>query len=525
MIVAMIGHTDTPRQRPDGAGPGGSAVPAATLLAALPDGAGALAAVRGPDGTVEDFEWTAANPAAERLFGGPLAGRRLGRDGADGGCPALGDALAEALASGAAVQRKLGTATARWRVAATPFGDGVCVTVADLGGGDPVRVALEHSAEGFALFDARGRLVEFNGRLKAFFPEIADAIVPGARFEDLLRRYLALDPTAPPPGPEREALVARRLARHRKSESESTFTFRTIGGRWLLTSERPTPDGGIVSIHSDVGALKDKEEALRASEMEALAAKLQAERASRAKTEFLAHMSHELRTPLNAVMGFTELMLGETLGPLGSPRYRAYAQDIHDSGGHLLALINDILDLSRIESGQLSLHEEITDPGEAVRHVAALVGRTALERGVVLDVDVQAGLPVLHADVRALRQMVLNLVGNAVKFTPEGGHVVISASGTPDGGVGIMVADTGIGINPKQLPRLLEPFGRADGFKAHEAEGTGLGLPIVKRLVELHGGRLELTSEPGHGTTAILLFPAARSLPRTLCPPPARRLG
>ncbi|WP_448191214.1 sensor histidine kinase [Azospirillum sp. sgz301742] len=518
----MGADSDTPSHRtasPDPMGPGG--LPAA-VLAALPDGAGALAAVRAADGSVVDFEWTAANPMAEQLFGGPLAGRRLTRDGADGGCRGLSDALAAALASGAPVQRKLAAAATRWRVAASPLGDGLCLTVIDLGAGDPVRVALDHSTESFALFDADDRLVECYGRLKDFFPEIAGKLLPGAGFEELLRRYLALDPTAPPAGPKLEALVARRIARHRTPNG--SFTFSTIGGRWLLTSERPTPDGGIVCIHTDVSALKEKEEELRGSQMEALAAKIQAERASRAKTEFLAHMSHELRTPLNAVMGFTELMIGETLGPLGSPRYRDYAQDIHDSGGHLLALINDILDLAGIEAGTMTLREEITDAGEAVAHAAASVRAAAAERGLTLEVDVTPGLPVLHADVRALRQMVTNLASNAVKFTLEGGHVLLSASTLPDGGIGIMVADTGVGIAADELPRLLEPFGRADGYKAREAEGTGLGLPIVKRLIEMHGGRLELTSEPG-GTTAILLFPAERSLPRTLCPPPARLYG
>jgi two-component system cell cycle sensor histidine kinase PleC len=495
----------------------------AAVLAALPDGAGALAAVRVLDGSLVDFEWTAANPAAERLFGGALPGRRMARDGADGGCRGLWDVLAAALGSGAPVQRKLAAAATRWRVAASPLGDGLCVTVVDLGMADPVRVALDHSTEGFALFDADDRLVEFNGRLKDFFPEIAADLLPGAGFEELLRRYLALDPAAPPAGPQRDALVARRIARHRTPDN--AFTFRTINGRWVLTSECPTPDGGIVSIHADVSALKEKEEALRASQLEALAAKIQAERASRAKTEFLAHMSHELRTPLNAVMGFTELMIGEALGPLGSPRYRDYAQDIHDSGGHLLALINDILDLARIEAGRMTLHEEITDAGDAVQHAAATVRSVAAERGLTLEVDVEPGLPVLHADVRALLQMVVNLASNAVKFTPEGGHVLLSASGLPDGGIGIMVADTGVGIAADELPRLLEPFGRADGYRANKSEGTGLGLPIVKRLIEMHGGRLELSSEPSGGTTAILLFPAERSLPRTLCPPPARLVG
>ena len=520
----MVADTDNPPPRRPGPKRAAAAgLSAEAVLAALPDGAGVLGAVRGADGTATDFEWHAANPKAEALLGGNPVGRRLRRDCADGRCHGLFTAAAEALATGAPVQRTLSVGSGHWRVAAAPFEDGVSLTIADMGATDPVRVALEHSTEAFALFDAQDRLVAFNGRLKEVFPEIADDLVPGAGFEELLRRYLTFDPALPPAGPELEAVVARRLGRRRMPER--AFTFRTLGGRWLLTSERPTPDGGIVCIHADVSALKEKEEALRASQMEALAAKLEAERASRAKTEFLAHMSHELRTPLNAVLGFTELMIKETLGPLGSARYRVYAQDIHDSGSRLLALIEDILDLSRIEAGRMVLHEETTDPGAAVELAAAAVRPLAERRGIRLDVDVAPGLPMLYADVDALQQMVNNLASNAVKFTPEGGHVALSASHLPDGGVGLMVADTGIGIAPEELPRLLEPFGRADGYRASAAEGTGLGLPIVKRLVELHGGRLELSSEPGHGTTAILLFPAARSLPRTLCPPPTRRYG
>lgn len=287
--------------------------------------------------------------------------------------------------------------------------------------------------------------------------------------------------------------------------------------RWRIAAGR-SGDGICLSI-GDAGPAMELGDSTARAFAAVDAARREAERANRAKSQFLAQMSHELRTPLNAVIGFSEILLSETFGPLGNPRYLEYATDIRDSGAHLLSLINDILDLSRIESGQMALAEEAVDIGAAIAQALRMIAPRAQKAGVRLSCDIADGLPFLLGDQRAMLQMLLNLLGNAVKFTPESGEAATTAMLLPDGGIGIMVADTGTGIPEEELERVLEPFERADSAAVRTTEGTGLGLPIVKRLAERHGGRLELTSEPGAGTTAILIFPARRSLPRGLCPP------
>ncbi|MDB5409676.1 MAG: integral rane sensor signal transduction histidine kinase [Rhodospirillales bacterium] len=231
--------------------------------------------------------------------------------------------------------------------------------------------------------------------------------------------------------------------------------------------------------------------------------------ASQAKSSFLATMSHELRTPLNAVIGFSEIIAAQPFGPLGDERYRDYAATINESGMHLLALINDVLDFSKIDVGRLQLDEEEIDV------VAAIAGAVRLIRGNAADGDIRlleepdASLPPLRADARRLRQVLLNLLSNAVKFTPAGGQVRISAH-RRDGDLVISVADTGIGIAAEDIPKALERFGQIDNRLNRKFEGTGLGLPLSKRLMELHDGTLELASVLGAGTTVTMVFPASR---------------
>ncbi len=514
-------------RQPDGRLRGGASpsLPAATL-ALLPDAAASLVAMRGADGTVIDFTWCVANPAAETLIGrAPLAGLRLRGDGTDRRCPDLFAALTAGL-DGARVQTldawgEDGGPRQRWRLAASPCPGGVCATLIDLGPRTPtmaetLATALEHSAESFALFDAADRLVHATSRLKDFLPELADLLAPGVPFEALVRRAAHRDDTLPT-NAERELWIETRLAHHR--QADKPFTVRAQGGRWLLVSEHGLPDGGVLVIYADVTAMKRSEERVQARETEARAARLEAERANRAKSDFLAHMSHELRTPLNAVLGFSELLITEAFGPLGNPRYRAYATDIRDSGAHLLALINDILDLSRVESGRMPLADDAVDLADLASEVLPMLRDAAAAKPVALTSDLAGDLPILLCDSRAIRQMMLNLLSNAVKFTPPGGRVTLSMAVMPDGGVGIMVADNGAGIPAADLARVQEPFERADVTIARTTEGSGLGLPIVKRLIERHGGRLDLSSELGVGTSAVLIFPASRSVPRGLCAP------
>ena len=237
---------------------------------------------------------------------------------------------------------------------------------------------------------------------------------------------------------------------------------------------------------------------------------LRAKAADRAKSEFLAAMSHELRTPLNAIIGFSEIIKEEVLGPVGSVKYREYSSDIHESGQHLLSLINDILDLSKIESGTDELQEDMIEIPEIVRSALMLVGERAEQGGIKLELDLPDQLPALRADERKLKQILVNLLSNAIKFTDAGGAVTLRAWCRMDSGYVFQIADTGIGIAPEDIPKALSHFGQVDGDLNRQYEGTGLGLPLTKALVEQHGGVLDLQSEVGVGTTVTVRFPAER---------------
>ena len=235
--------------------------------------------------------------------------------------------------------------------------------------------------------------------------------------------------------------------------------------------------------------------------------------ANRAKTEFLANMSHELRTPLNAIIGFSDIMKTEMMGPLGADQYREYIRDINGSGQHLLEVVNDILDMSKIESGEMTLTEgEIFLP-HIIEASRRLVDERAKAAELTLETDVAEGLPELTADDRLVKQMLLNLLTNAIKFTPAAGTVGVGAYLDDDGSMVLLVRDTGIGIALADFDVILEPFGQADASLSREYEGTGLGLPLVKAMIELHGGKFEMESTVGEGTTVRLRFPTGRVVP------------
>ncbi len=247
-----------------------------------------------------------------------------------------------------------------------------------------------------------------------------------------------------------------------------------------------------------------------------------AEAASHAKSEFLANMSHELRTPLNAIIGFSELMGGELLGKLGNPRYREYADDILDSAKHLLTVINEVLDFSRAEAGELKLNENEVDPVQVIHSARRMIEEQAAAAGLTLETMLPDHMPRLRVDEHMLKQMLLNLLWNAVKFTREGGRITIVAERADDGTFRIEVADTGIGMSPEEIPNALTPFRQLDSGLARKHGGTGLGLPLVKSRIELHGGRLAIESARGVGTTVALILPASRVIPlaaRVLAPP------
>ncbi len=334
-----------------------------------------------------------------------------------------------------------------------------------------LRESIDCIHEGFALFDRAGELVVCNDRYRAYTRGQDEPRADGAPSE---------------PGPRE---------------------IRLADGTCVLVSRRPTHDGGTVVIYSDITALKEREERLQ----EAVE---RADTANRAKTEFLANMCHELRTPLNAIIGFSETMTTEVFGPLGADNYRDYAQDIHASGRHLLDLINDILDVSKVEAGETRLDDELLDPAAVLGAALRLTGGRGQSDQHRHVTDIPDDLPLLIADRRSVLQVLLNLLSNAVKFTPDGGEITSSIRAHEDGSLSIAIRDRGIGMKPGDIPVALSLFGQVDGGLERRYEGSGLGLPLSERLMRLHGGSLTIDSEPGRGTTVTALFPADRVHPR-----------
>jgi PAS domain S-box-containing protein len=267
------------------------------------------------------------------------------------------------------------------------------------------------------------------------------------------------------------------------------------------------PDGevrGLFVLATDITAQKTAEAALRK-------AKLQAEAASRAKSAFLANMSHELRTPLNAIIGFSEVIRDRLVSAaIGQDRHLEYAADINRAGHHLLNIVNDVLDISRLEANKIELHEEEIDIAEAVAAAITMVRQQAERGQVEIKLQLASALPFIWADPLRCRQIFTNLVSNAVKFTPAGGTVVASASVEAGGDLSVSIRDTGIGMTGREIETALEPFGQAEIAMSRRFQGTGLGLPLAKRFIEVHGGSLEIVSAPSVGTTVTVRLPAAR---------------
>ena len=236
-----------------------------------------------------------------------------------------------------------------------------------------------------------------------------------------------------------------------------------------------------------------------------------AEAANRAKSEFLANMSHELRTPLNAIIGFSDVISGERYGALENSKYKSYAADINASGRHLLEIINDILDLAKIESGNLELNEVDVGIEDLIGETLRIVGERAQARNLIIDSHVEPRGASIHADQRALRQILLNLLSNAIKFTQPGGRISVSAEIGAAGQTILAIKDTGIGMKPEEIPVAMSPFEQIADVLNRQHGGTGLGLPLTKSLVELHGGSLEIVSDSGVGTTVYVRFPASRT--------------
>jgi signal transduction histidine kinase len=363
-----------------------------------------------------------------------------------------------------------------------------------------LNATLQTMQQGLVVYDSGLHLRVWNEKIYEVFPDL----VRGQQRvgDSAARPMLRLAETGAYGPGDPEQLVAARMKELREAPPPLE-EINLRDGRVIERRLAPMPDGGLLATYLDITDRKRFESDLRR-------AKEEAELASRTKTEFLANMSHELRTPLNAVIGFAEIMQSEIFGPLGDARYTEYAADIRDSGQHLLNLINDLLDVSKIEFGKVELVEEIVDLAGIIDSCMRLMRDRADQAALELTAHTPLDPPYLRADGRRLKQILLNLMSNAVKFTPSGGQVTVRATIAEDGGLKIAVSDTGIGIASQDLAKALQPFGQIDSRMTRKYQGTGLGLPLTKSMIELHGGRLQLDSAVGRGTTATLWLPASR---------------
>jgi two-component system cell cycle sensor histidine kinase PleC len=384
-----------------------------------------------------------------------------------------------------------------------------------------LRDAIETIPESFVLWDAEDRLVLCNSHFQRLhkLPDIA--VVPGTSYETVCEVG------------KMPRIRARLPASDALATGARTFEAQLDDGRWLNVSERRTKDGGYVSVGTDITRIKEHEQKLvdndlrlrasvidlkrsqatleqQALELADLAQKYadekdRAEEANQAKSKFLANMSHELRTPLNAIIGFSEIMGSGMFGTLGCDKYQEYCHDILTSGHYLLEVINDILDMSKIEAGRMQLDLEPLNLAQTLTESLRVVSGKAQEKCLVLDADFGDQVP-LVADRRAIKQIVVNLLSNAVKFTPDGGRVIVR-SRLVDNSIVLMIADTGIGIARQSMVKLGQPFEQVEGQLTKTYQGSGLGLAIAKSLTGLHGGSMRMKSKPGAGTVIGVTLP------------------
>lgn len=389
-----------------------------------------------------------------------------------------------------------------------------------------LRDAVETISEAFVLWDANNRLVTCNSKFQKLHGLAPEKAQPGTRYDDLMSAG-----TLPP-------VKTELMSNTRREPGARTFEAQLADGRWLQINERRTKDGGYVSLGTDITTLKNHEEKLMESERRLIATvadlkrsrqkletqarqladlaeryleqKAEAEMANKAKAEFLANMSHELRTPLNAIIGFSELMESGIFGELGSEKYHEYCRDIGQSGRYLLNVISDILDMSRIETGRITLEREMLSVDAVMSEAAREVSREAELKGLTVQVETLPAATI-NADSRAVHQILGHVLRNAVKFTPENGRITLRAR-MSGGSINLYVEDTGIGIPKEALKKLGKPFEQVETEFARSYKGSGLGLAISRSLAELHGGNLRIRSSLGHGTVVMISLPAAAML-------------
>ncbi len=349
--------------------------------------------------------------------------------------------------------------------------------------------AIEGSQEGMMLVGPDGKIVIANTQMRRFLPFPSGCLVPGAPFDEALARVV---PAGMVPTHDVEA--------HNPGQIGATEAEIRLGNElWLRVSRSSTQDGGFFLFCSDISAIKEREARL-------FEAKSEAEAANRAKSSFLANMSHELRTPLNAIIGFSEIIAREMFGKNGNPRYQEYGELILTSGRHLLDVISSVLDFAKAEAGQHELRSDPTDLGEIVTYCVNMIQQQCNQKGLTLGRQIPAEPVVILGEPAKLRQILLNLLSNAMKFTPPGGLVQVSLTVDAEGHPLLAVSDSGIGMRPEDISIALTPFGQIDSGVARSYEGTGLGLPLAKAFAELHGASFEIVSQLGEGTTVSLHF-------------------
>ncbi len=366
-----------------------------------------------------------------------------------------------------------------------------------------LRVIMDSMTQGIAAYDSGLKLLAWNRRYVEILNLPPKLVRVGTPVDAIIRNsgvahmYEDMDI---------EEVVAARKQRLREFDSPPDI-LHFPSGEILEVETRPLEGGGVLVSISDITVTQRNADALTK-------AKEEAELANRSKSHFLANITHELRTPLNAIIGFAEVLRDELFGPIGNKQYQDFVIDIHESGRHLLSLINDILDLSKYEIGHRELQAHPMELAGAVEASIRIIRQRAIDKNLTLIDEVPRDLPPISAESRAIRQILINLLSNAIKFTPAGGKVAVVAEPIPCGVLALSVADTGIGIAPEDVPRAFAPFEQIDSDLSREFEGTGLGLPLVKSLAELHGAEVKMQTEVGKGTTVTVVFPKDRVLAR-----------
>ncbi len=368
-------------------------------------------------------------------------------------------------------------------------------------GEERLRGAIDSMNEGFLLFDANDQLIAANKKFHKMNANVQKFLDRGGSFKEIDEDGGVLGGIFDSSGPDGQPGRVLGLG----GESDAILR-RFDDGFWYLETVSRTPDGGRAVTLADVSELMAVQDAL-------VAARHEAELANSAKSDFLAVMSHELRTPLNAILGFAEIIREQYFGEIGD-KYKEYTDDILQSGEYLLSLVNDVLDLSVIEAGKRSLAMENLETAGIVKECMRSIEDKAKTNGIALMADIPDGLPSVYGDRQALKQILLNLFSNAVKFTSAGGRIQVAVSST-NAGVTVAVHDTGVGIAEENIPTLTEPFSQIMGTPYLSDKGWGLGLAITKALVDLHHGSMEITSDIGKGTRVVVFFPASPFLAQT----------